>query len=98
MEYQNLVRRFTVATALKDVASVEELHLLLNALSHVVSHLDQKHAVLVNAIISLQWASAEESFVQSYISFVGLLLSAQSQYGVDVLEKAVDSLSFRKSP
>ena len=75
---------------------MEELHLLLNALSHVVSHLDRKHALLVNAIISLQWASAEESFVKSYTSFIGLLLSAQSQYGVDVLEKAVDGLSFRE--
>jgi RNA polymerase I-specific transcription initiation factor RRN3 len=75
---------------------MEEIHLMLNALSHAVSHLDRKHASLVNAIISLQWASSEMSFVKSYISFIGLLLSAQTEYGVAVLEKAVDGLTYRK--
>lgn len=61
----------------------------------MVSHLDRRHAALVNAIISLQWASADYSFVKSYVSFIGLLLSAQTQYGTAVLEKAVDGLSHR---
>ena len=35
-------------------------------------------------------ASADDS---SYVSFIGLLLSAQSQYGNTVLERAVDGLT-----
>ena len=93
--YEHLVHKFTVSLALKDTASVRELHLLVNALSHVVSHLDRRHAALVEAVISLQWASADDSFVKSYVSLIGLLLSAQSQYGTAVLEKAVDGLTHR---
>jgi RNA polymerase I-specific transcription initiation factor RRN3 len=61
----------------------------------VVSQLDRRHAALVNAILSLQWAPADYSFVESYVSFIGLLLSAQAQYGTAVLEKAVDGLTHR---
>lgn len=90
------MRKFTSSSALKDVASANELHLLTNALSHVVSHLDRRHAVLVNAIIAVHWASADALFVKSYITFMGLLLSAQSQYGAAVLEKAIQGLTHRE--
>lgn len=95
-KYDQILRRFTAASALKEVASTQELHLLINALSHVVSQLDRRHKTLVTAIITLQWASADASFVKSYISFMGLLLSAQSQYGKEVLERAVEGLAHRK--
>lgn len=91
------MRKFTSGSLAKDVASAQELHLLINALSHVVSHLDRRHATLVNAIISLSWASMDATFVKSYITFMGLLLSAQSQYGATVLEKAVQGLTHRES-
>lgn len=95
-KYDQILRRFTAASALKEVASTQELHLLINALSHVVSQLDRRHKTLVTAIITLQWASADASFVKSYTSFMGLLLSAQSQYGTEVLERAVEGLTHRE--
>lgn len=82
--------------ALRDAASTQELHLLIHALSHVVSQLDRRCSTLISAIINLQWAAADTVFVKSYIAFVGLLLSAQSQYGVAVLERTVEGLTHRK--
>lgn len=94
--YEQLTRKFTMSFALKETALAQELQLLIHALSHVVSQLDRRCSTLVSAIINLQWAAADSAFVKSYIAFIGLLLSAQSQYGIAVLERAVEGLTHRE--
>ncbi|KAF8312683.1 RNA polymerase I-specific transcription initiation factor RRN3 [Clavulina sp. PMI_390] len=93
--YDLLVRKFTSNSALKEASSAQELLLLVNALSHVVSQLDRRHSTLVNAVVCLHWVVADAQFVKSYITLMGLLLSAQSQYGTAVLERAVQGLTYQ---
>lgn len=78
------------------MAQQQQLRAYLTALSHVVSKLDRDHFTLVDAIVSMPWTTMEVSFVKSYISFVAMLVSARPEYLALVLERAAESLTYRK--
>lgn len=77
------------------VTSSSQLRLWIIALSHVVSRLERVHAALVDAVISMQWATMDNSFVKSYTSFVGMLVSAKPEYLTLVLGKIANGFTYR---
>ncbi|KIJ57003.1 hypothetical protein M422DRAFT_198368 [Sphaerobolus stellatus SS14] len=72
-----------------------QLRLWLSALSHVVSQLERTHSALVTAIVNMPWAILDVTFVKSYISFIGMLVSARPEYLGGVLEKIARGMTFR---
>ncbi|KAF8521855.1 RNA polymerase I-specific transcription initiation factor RRN3 [Gautieria morchelliformis] len=78
-------------------ASVMQLRLWVSALSHVVSQLERTHSALVEAVINMPWVTMDSIFVKSYISFVGMLVSARPEYLSLVLEKTARGFTFRSS-
>lgn len=72
-----------------------QLRLCLSALSHVVSQLERTHSALVEAIVNLPWAVMDPFFSKSYISFIGILVSARPQYLSLVLQKIALGFTFR---
>jgi RNA polymerase I specific transcription initiation factor RRN3 len=77
---------------------VMQLRLWVSALSHVVSQLERTHSALVEAVISMPWTTMDSIFVKSYISFVGMLVSARPEYLSLVLEKTARGFTFRTPP
>jgi len=75
--------------------SPSQLRLWLSALSHVVSQLERTHSALVNAIIGMPWTAMDATFVKSYMSFIGMLVSARPEYLGLVLEKIAKGFTFR---
>lgn len=71
--------------------------MLVTALSHVVSQLERTHSALVQAVISMPWTTMDSIFVNVYISFIGMLVSARPEYLSLVLEKTVREFIFRRS-
>ncbi|KZT05644.1 RNA polymerase I-specific transcription initiation factor RRN3 [Laetiporus sulphureus 93-53] len=63
------------------------------ALSHVVSQLDRCHSLLVEAVLSVPWATMDTSFAKSYTSFIGMLISARPEYLSSVLGKIARSFT-----
>ncbi|CAG8681198.1 10839_t:CDS:2, partial [Acaulospora colombiana] len=58
-----------------------QLNNWLLALSHVVSQLDKRYVALVESIIHMPWTtSPDETFVKSYVNFVGMLVSARTEW------------------
>ncbi|GAA5884869.1 hypothetical protein JCM6882_007131 [Rhodosporidiobolus microsporus] len=72
-----------------------QLRSWLDALTAVVSKLDQSHAPLVETILAVPWATTEESFVAAYTRFVGALVSARTEWLKVVLEKCVKGFKYR---
>ncbi|KAM0751693.1 RNA polymerase I-specific transcription initiation factor RRN3 [Meredithblackwellia eburnea MCA 4105] len=72
-----------------------QLKVWLDALTHVVSKLDKTHAPLVETIISLPWATLDDSFVAAYVRFIGALVSARTEWLRPVLEKCVKGFKYR---
>ncbi|GAA6038563.1 hypothetical protein JCM8097_004632 [Rhodosporidiobolus ruineniae] len=72
-----------------------QLRAWLDALTAVVSKLDQSHAPLVETILAVPWATTEESFVTVYTRFVGALISARTEWLKVVLEKCVKGFKYR---
>lgn len=72
-----------------------QLRLWIVALSHVVSRLERCHATLVEAVVGMPWTTMDGNFAKSYISFVGMLVSAKPEYLTVVLEKIAGGLTYR---
>ncbi|GAA6004023.1 RNA polymerase I-specific transcription initiation factor RRN3 family protein [Rhodotorula paludigena] len=72
-----------------------QLRTWLEALTSVVSKLDQSHAPLVETILAVPWAVTEEAFVAAYMRFVGALISARTEWLKPMLEKCVKGLKYR---
>ena len=93
--YEDLVRQFNPKT-ISSEGHQQTLHLrsYLTALSHVVSKLDRSHITLVDAIVGMPWTTMDLAFVNAYISFLGMLVSARPEYLTLVLEKAAQGLTY----
>lgn len=88
--------QFNPKQAVPDViAASTQLRLWVIALSHVVSRLERVHAALVEAVIELPWTTMDSNFVKSYISFVGMLVSAKPEYLTLVMGKIANGLTYR---
>ncbi|TIC12419.1 RNA polymerase I-specific transcription initiation factor RRN3 [Wallemia mellicola] len=74
--YDELISQFTST----DIQEFEKLKPWLDALSNVVSQLDKSHLSLVEAIMSISWTVSSHSFVQTYKTFVFMLVSAHPGY------------------
>jgi hypothetical protein len=74
-----------------------QLRLWILALSHTVSRLERHHSALVDAIANMPWTTMDNSFVQSYILFIGMLLSARTEYLSLILSKIVQGFTHRAS-
>ncbi|GAA5879651.1 hypothetical protein JCM8547_003732 [Rhodosporidiobolus lusitaniae] len=77
------------------VTSLAQLRAWLDALTAVVSRLDQSHAPLVETILAVPWATTEDSFVAVYMRFIGALVSARPEWLKVVLEKCVKGFKYR---
>lgn len=77
------------------MAHAQELSAYLTALAHVVSKLDRTHSTLVDAIVSMPWMTMDAGFVKTYVSFIGMLVSARPEYLMLVLERAAQNLTYR---
>ncbi|KZS88162.1 RNA polymerase I-specific transcription initiation factor RRN3 [Sistotremastrum niveocremeum HHB9708] len=76
-----------------DGATISQLRSWISALSHVVSQLEPAHSTLVDAILGIPWTLLDAAFVKSYISFIGMLVSARPEYLVPVLTRTAQGLT-----
>ncbi|GAA5846646.1 hypothetical protein JCM5353_000745 [Sporobolomyces roseus] len=74
---------------------LSQLRTWLDALTSVVSKLDQSHEPLVETILAVPWATTEESFVAAYMRFIGALVSARTEWLKAVLDKCVKGFKYR---
>jgi RNA polymerase I-specific transcription initiation factor RRN3 len=81
-----------------DPSPIPQLRMWLLALSHVVSRLDKQYYTLVQAIIDLPWTTMDSAFVQSYINFIGILVSARPEYLALILGKIAGGFTYRMFP
>lgn len=96
--FDELVGQFNPKNFVGDVATpLNQLRLLISALSHVVSQLDRAHASLVEAVVSMPWTTMESNFVKSYVSFIGILASARPEYLSLILRKLALGLTYGES-
>jgi RNA polymerase I-specific transcription initiation factor RRN3 len=90
------VDQFDLKKTANDASSpTPRLRLWLMALSHVVSRLDKQHSTLVQGIVDLPWTTMESNFVQTYINFIGILVSARPEYLTLVLGKITHGFTYR---
>ena len=91
--YNELVSQFS---ATSDPTDYNQLRTWLLALSHVVSQLDKRHVALVEAIVHMPWTiSPDENFVKVYMGFVGMLVSARTEWLNLVVASGVRRLTHR---
>ncbi|GAA5959051.1 hypothetical protein JCM3765_006322 [Sporobolomyces pararoseus] len=76
-------------------APLVQLRTWLDALTSVVSKLDQSHEPLVETILAVPWATTEEAFVSAYMRFIGALVSARTEWLKVVLDKCVKGFKYR---
>ena len=89
--YDELISQFTST----DIQEFEKLKPWLDALSNVVSQLDKSHLSLVEAIMSISWTVSSHSFVQTYKTFVFMLVSAHPGYIKLLLGKLIKGFTHR---
>lgn len=78
MPYEELVGQFSSTSTPSDYS---QLRRWLIALQHVVSQLGQRQSSLVESIVHMPWTtSPDESFVKSYIEFIGMLITARAEW------------------
>ncbi|THH11903.1 hypothetical protein EW145_g323 [Phellinidium pouzarii] len=99
--YDDLVRQFNPIAGqtqqLPVMAHAQQLRAYLTALAHVVSKLDRTHSTLVDAIVGMPWMAMEAAFVKTYISFIGMLVSARPEYLTLVLEQVAQNLTYHSA-
>ncbi|KAI5120687.1 hypothetical protein M0805_006976 [Coniferiporia weirii] len=99
--YDDLVRQFNPDSGQKQqlsmIAHAQQLRTYLTALAHVVSKLDRTHSTLVDAIVGMPWTIMDAVFVKTYISFIGMLVSARPEYLMLVLERAAQNLTYHSA-
>ncbi|ETW83701.1 hypothetical protein HETIRDRAFT_380901, partial [Heterobasidion irregulare TC 32-1] len=79
--FDELVEQFNINKPDNDAPSpVPQLRLWIQALMHVVSRLERSHSALVEAVVRIPWMTMETTFVTSYTSFIGILVSARPEY------------------
>ena len=88
--------RASIVTAADAATTTPQLRLWIIALSHVVSRLERVHSALVESVLSMPWTTMDSSFVKSYTSFVGMLVSAKPEYLTLVLGKIANGFTYRE--
>ncbi|KIJ69765.1 hypothetical protein HYDPIDRAFT_104386 [Hydnomerulius pinastri MD-312] len=94
-DFDDLVDQFNPKKAGESATSSSHLRLWILALSHVLSRLERRHSVLVEAIVNLPWTTMDTAFVKSYTVFIGMLLSARPEYLSLVLSKIAQGLTYQ---
>ncbi|EON64205.1 hypothetical protein W97_03435 [Coniosporium apollinis CBS 100218] len=94
--YDQLKQLFTAKPFEEDAPSTRLLQKYLHALTGHASWLNKNCSGLVHAVLDCQWLLRDESFVQSYIRFLGGLLSAHGGYTGLVLRMVVQSFVSRR--
>lgn len=89
--YDQLKQLFSAKPFEEDAPSTRLLQKYLHALTGHASWLDKNCSGLVHAVLDCQWLLRDESFVQSYIRFLGGLLSAHGGYTGLVLRMVVQN-------
>ncbi|KAK7695390.1 hypothetical protein QCA50_000026 [Cerrena zonata] len=93
--FDELVDQFNLKTRGGDAPSpAPQLRLWILALSNVVSRLDRCHSSLIEAVVSMPWTTMDTSFVKSYTSFIGMLVSAKPEYLGTVLSQLAHGLTY----
>lgn len=94
-DFDELVGQFSFKGSSNDApVPPSQLRLWISALSHVVSGLERAHSALPHAIITMPWTTMDSQFVKSYISFIGMLVSARPEYLSLVLEKIAQGFTY----
>ncbi|THH19901.1 hypothetical protein EW146_g1348 [Bondarzewia mesenterica] len=94
--FDELVDQFSLEKPASDSLSpIPQLRLWIQALMHVVSRLDRSHSALIEAIVRMPWMTMETSFVKSYTSFIGVLVSARPEYLSLVLGKVAQGFTYQ---
>ncbi|TFY61787.1 hypothetical protein EVG20_g6923 [Dentipellis fragilis] len=94
--FEELVDQFNLKKVADDGPSpTPQLRLWLLALTHTVSRLGRTHSALVDAIIRLPWMTMDSTFVKTYTSFIGILVSARPEYLSLVLGKIAQGFTYQ---
>ncbi|EIN10498.1 RNA polymerase I-specific transcription initiation factor RRN3 [Punctularia strigosozonata HHB-11173 SS5] len=94
--YDELVEQFAFKHTKGNMPSpTPQLRFWLIALSHAVSRLGRQHFTLVEAIVNMPWSTMESSFVKTYSSFTGVLLSARPEYLSLILGKIARGFTYQ---
>ncbi|CCM00173.1 uncharacterized protein FIBRA_02201 [Fibroporia radiculosa] len=95
--FDELVDQFNPKKSTPEAAALpaQQLQLWILALSHVVSRLERYHSALVEAIVNVPWTTMDTSFVKSYTSFIGMLVSARPEYLSLVLGKVAHGFTYQ---
>ena len=96
-DFNDIVAQFTsqsrVTHANSNIASSAQLRLWISALSHVVSQFDRHHSSLVESIVNMSWTTMDAAFVKSYIAFMGILVSAKTEFLSLVLASTIQRMT-----
>jgi RNA polymerase I-specific transcription initiation factor RRN3 len=105
-QYNELVSQFSAVAPMATSTSTSseqkptsssQLRHWLSALSHVVSQLDKRYITLVEAIVYTPWTTfSDENLVKIYINFIGVLVSARTEYLSLVAGSTINRLTHRK--
>lgn len=94
--FDELVEQFNINKPDNGTPSpVPQLRLWIQALMHVVSRLERSHSALVEAVVRIPWMTMETTFVKSYTSFIGILVSARPEYLSLVLGEIAQGFTYR---
>ncbi|KAG8806435.1 hypothetical protein FRC17_004993 [Serendipita sp. 399] len=92
--FEELVAQFSTSTLSNSPLNFGQLKNWLLTLSHVVSQLDKRHVALVEAIVHMPWTTApDETFVKSYIGFLGMLVSARTEWATIIVASTIRRLT-----
>ncbi|KAG8773840.1 hypothetical protein FRC16_005276 [Serendipita sp. 398] len=92
--FEELRDQFSISTLSNSPLDFGQLKNWLLALSHVVSQLDKRHVSLVEAIVHMPWTTTtDETFVKSYIGFLGMLVSARTEWANIIVASAIRRLT-----
>jgi RNA polymerase I-specific transcription initiation factor RRN3 len=94
--FNDLVNQFSSKKSNEEPMQHAQLRYWIAALTHVVSRLDQPHAVLVESLVNMPWTTMDSATVKAYTVFVGVLLSARPEYLSLVLAKIAQGFTHRK--
>jgi len=70
------------------------IHILISALTHVISQFNRQHSLLVENIVDMPWTIMDAPFVKSYIEFMGILVSAKTEFLSLVLASTIQRMTY----
>jgi hypothetical protein len=70
--------------------------LMLALTTHASLLSSTAHRSLIEAVIHFPWSTADEDFVETYMRFIGVLVSLRMEWLGEVVKRCVKGLKFRK--